>query len=85
MPGFAWARPWWLWSWLAVARRRAGRRSGGLAPRRSCPGGSFFGGRPGIFGTRTAPVAVTLPGRVAEVGSSNAAQYALLADGSLYA
>jgi alpha-tubulin suppressor-like RCC1 family protein len=47
--------------------------------------GSFFGGRPGNFGTRTSPVAVRLPGKVAEVGTSNAAQYALLADGSLYA
>jgi alpha-tubulin suppressor-like RCC1 family protein len=47
--------------------------------------GSFFGGRPGNFGTRTSPVAVRLPGQVAEVGTSNAAQYALLADGSLYA
>jgi alpha-tubulin suppressor-like RCC1 family protein len=47
--------------------------------------GSFFGGRPGNFGTRTSPVAVRLPGKVAEVGTSNAAQYALLTDGSLYA
>jgi len=47
--------------------------------------GSFFGGRPGNFRTRTSPVAVRLPGRVDEVGTSNAAQYALLADGSLYA
>ncbi len=47
--------------------------------------GSFFGGRPGNFGTRKTPVAVTLPGKVAEVGSSNAAQYALLTNGSLYA
>ena len=47
--------------------------------------GSFFGGRPGSFGTRTSPAAVRLPRKVAEVGTSNAAQYALLADGSLYA
>jgi len=47
--------------------------------------GSFFGGRPGNFGTQTSPVAVRLPGKVDEVGTSNAAQYALLADGSLYA
>jgi alpha-tubulin suppressor-like RCC1 family protein len=31
------------------------------------------------------PVALTLPGRVAEVGSSNTAQYALLTNGSVYA
>jgi alpha-tubulin suppressor-like RCC1 family protein len=47
--------------------------------------GSFFGGRPGNFGTRSSPVAVRLPGKVDEVGTSNAAQYALLANGSLYA
>jgi alpha-tubulin suppressor-like RCC1 family protein len=47
--------------------------------------GSFFGGQPGNFGTQTSPVAVRLPGKVDEVGTSNAAQYALLANGSLYA
>jgi alpha-tubulin suppressor-like RCC1 family protein len=47
--------------------------------------GSFFGGQPGPFRTQTSPVAVRLPGKVDEVGTSNAAQYALLADGSLYA
>jgi alpha-tubulin suppressor-like RCC1 family protein len=31
------------------------------------------------------PVAVTLPGTVAEVGTSNSTEYALLTDGSLYA
>jgi alpha-tubulin suppressor-like RCC1 family protein len=47
--------------------------------------GSFFGGLPGNFGTQRSPVKVALPGKVTEVGTSNAAQYALLADGSLYA
>ncbi len=47
--------------------------------------GSFFGGLPGNFGTQRSPVKVALPGKVAEVGTSNAAQYALLANGSLYA
>lgn len=47
--------------------------------------GSFFGGLPGNFGTQKSPVKVTLPGKVTEVGTSNAAQYALLANGSLYA
>jgi alpha-tubulin suppressor-like RCC1 family protein len=47
--------------------------------------GSFFGGTNGNFDTEQSPVAVTLPGTVAEVGSSNSTQYALLTDGSLYA
>jgi alpha-tubulin suppressor-like RCC1 family protein len=47
--------------------------------------GSFFGGRPGNFGTEMSPVTMTLPGTVAEVGSSNSTEYALLADGRLYA
>lgn len=47
--------------------------------------GSFFGGRAGNFGTEKSPVTVTLPGTVAEVGTSNSTQYALLTDGSLYA
>jgi alpha-tubulin suppressor-like RCC1 family protein len=48
--------------------------------------GSFFGAGKGInYDTQTSPVAVTLPGPVAEVGSSNSTQYALLTDGSLYA
>jgi len=47
--------------------------------------GSFFGGTPGNVDTRLLPVPVTLPGTVAEVGSSNSTEYALLTDGSLYA
>jgi alpha-tubulin suppressor-like RCC1 family protein len=47
--------------------------------------GSFFGGRRGNFGTDMRPEIVTLPGPVAEVGTSNSTQYALLADGSLFA
>ena len=47
--------------------------------------GSFFGGINGNFDTETSPVAVTLPGTVAEIASSNSTQYALLTDGSLYA
>lgn len=47
--------------------------------------GSFFGGRKGNFGTTKVPVAVTLPGKVAQVGSSNSTEYALLTDGRLYA
>jgi alpha-tubulin suppressor-like RCC1 family protein len=47
--------------------------------------GSFFGGKSGNFDIRTSPEPITLPGKVAEVGSSNAAQYALLTNGTLYA
>jgi alpha-tubulin suppressor-like RCC1 family protein len=47
--------------------------------------GSFFGARSGNFDVEAAPVTVTLPGPVAEVGSSNSTEYALLANGSLYA
>jgi alpha-tubulin suppressor-like RCC1 family protein len=48
--------------------------------------GSFFGaGKNTNYDTQTSPVEVTLPGTVAEVGSSNSSQYALLTDGSLYA
>src|ERR1700759_60547 len=47
--------------------------------------GSFFGGRKGNFDLQKSPVAVTLPGKVAQVGSSNSTEYALLTDGRLYA
>jgi alpha-tubulin suppressor-like RCC1 family protein len=48
--------------------------------------GSFFGAGKDInYDTQSSPVDVTLPGPVAEVGSSNSTQYALLTDGSLYA
>jgi alpha-tubulin suppressor-like RCC1 family protein len=48
--------------------------------------GSMFGGRVrGNFDTQVSPVAVTLPGAVAEVGTSNSTQYALLTNGNLYA
>jgi alpha-tubulin suppressor-like RCC1 family protein len=48
--------------------------------------GSFFGeAKDTNYDTHISPVAVTLPGSVAEVGSSNSTQYALLTDGRLYA
>ena len=47
--------------------------------------GSFFGGVKGNFDTEKAPVTMTLPGAVAEVGTSNSTEYALLSNGSLYA
>jgi alpha-tubulin suppressor-like RCC1 family protein len=48
--------------------------------------GSFFGERKGKnYDLQTSPVTVTVPGRVAEVGTSNSTQYALLTDGTVYA
>jgi alpha-tubulin suppressor-like RCC1 family protein len=48
--------------------------------------GTFFGARAGWnYDTRTAPSAVTLPGPVAEIGTSNSTEYALLTNGRLYA
>ncbi len=48
--------------------------------------GSFFGGTEGVnFDLATSPVALTVPGTVAEIGTSNSTQYALLTNGSLYA
>jgi alpha-tubulin suppressor-like RCC1 family protein len=46
--------------------------------------GSFFGGRVGNFDTLMAPTILRLPGIVAEVGTSNSTEYALLTDGRLY-
>jgi alpha-tubulin suppressor-like RCC1 family protein len=47
--------------------------------------GSFFADGLPNTDTAAAPVKVTLPGTVAEVGSSNSTEYALLTNGSLYA
>jgi alpha-tubulin suppressor-like RCC1 family protein len=48
--------------------------------------GSFFGGRSGVnYNLAPSPVALTVPGTVAEIGTSNSTQYALLTNGSLYA
>ena len=47
--------------------------------------GSFFGGAPGNFDISKSPVTVTVPGTVAQVGTSNSTEYALLANGALYA
>jgi alpha-tubulin suppressor-like RCC1 family protein len=48
--------------------------------------GTFFGASRGVnYDTRTAPTAVTLPGQVAEIGTSNSTEYALLTNGQLYA
>jgi alpha-tubulin suppressor-like RCC1 family protein len=47
--------------------------------------GSLFGNTPGNVDTLASPVEVTLPGTVAQIGTSNSTDYALLTDGSLYA
>ena len=48
--------------------------------------GTFFGAGRGVnYDTSVAPVAVTLPGPVAEIGTSNSTEYALLTNGRLYA
>jgi alpha-tubulin suppressor-like RCC1 family protein len=48
--------------------------------------GSFFGAKRNVnYDLDSSPVALTVPGTVAEVGTSNSTQYALLANGSLYA
>jgi alpha-tubulin suppressor-like RCC1 family protein len=48
--------------------------------------GSFFGGKSNVnYDLDSSPVALTVPGTVAEIGTSNSTQYALLTNGSLYA
>jgi alpha-tubulin suppressor-like RCC1 family protein len=47
--------------------------------------GTFFGGSKGNFATSLSPVKIELPGTVAQIGTSNSTEYALLTDGSLYA
>jgi len=47
--------------------------------------GTVFGTNTGMLDMLTAPVTMNLPGTVAEVGTSNSTQYALLTNGSLYA
>jgi alpha-tubulin suppressor-like RCC1 family protein len=76
----------------AAAPQRAGGRPAGAAHdapagRGAWHWGSFFGdGKGADMDTVASPAAVTLPGSpVIQVGSSNSTQYALLADGSLWA
>jgi alpha-tubulin suppressor-like RCC1 family protein len=87
----AWRPPRW-------SRPAARRRPGGPSSRTSSAApaqpqttstvrhwGSFFGGTEGNFDVEKSPVTVTVPGTVAKVGTSNSTEYALLANGSLYA
>jgi alpha-tubulin suppressor-like RCC1 family protein len=48
-------------------------------------GSVFGGGSRRYFDMRISPAVVTVPGTVAEVGTSNSTEYALLTNGSLYA
>ena len=60
----------------------ADRGSTGAGP----PLGVFFGNHPpGNEDVRRVPTAIRLPGPVAEVGSSNSTEYALLTNGTLWA
>jgi alpha-tubulin suppressor-like RCC1 family protein len=48
--------------------------------------GSYFGARKGKnYDIQAAPVALTVPGTVAQVGTSNSTQYVLLTNGTMYA
>ncbi len=47
--------------------------------------GVFFGDVNGFWDLQKTPAAVTLPGTVVQIGTSNSDEYALLADGSVYA
>jgi alpha-tubulin suppressor-like RCC1 family protein len=48
--------------------------------------GAFFGGQKNVnYDLDPSPVGVTVPGTVAETGTSNSTQYALLTNGSVYA
>ena len=47
--------------------------------------GSFFGARHGNYDIRVTPATIRLPAPVRQVGTSNSTQYALLANGALYA
>jgi alpha-tubulin suppressor-like RCC1 family protein len=69
----------------AVAATRAPQRVA-IPPAQADHWGFFFGDqRQGGGGVRRVPTAIQLPGPVAEVGSSNSTQYALLTDGTLWA
>jgi alpha-tubulin suppressor-like RCC1 family protein len=76
----------------AAVRQPAGEADGQPAAGHSAAGqstvehwGVFFGGSGGFLDLHTTPVAVTVPGIVQEVGTSNSTEYALLTNGSLYA
>jgi len=69
----------------AVAATRAPRPAA-IPPAQADHWGFFFGNHPpGNEDVRRVPTAIHLPGLVAEVGSSNATEYALLANGTLWA
>jgi alpha-tubulin suppressor-like RCC1 family protein len=57
----------------------------GASPFRAAHWGSFFGNGNAHNDTLLLPTSIQLPGPVVEVATSNSTQYALLADGSVYA
>ena len=70
----------------ALSGSRAAVNRGGRAAVVVEHWGALLGARKGEnYGLATSPVAVTVPGTVAEIGTSNSTEYALLANGSLYA
>jgi alpha-tubulin suppressor-like RCC1 family protein len=86
----------WSFAGVAAITLAAGCSSGGAGGTKSPPRvtritttaehwGSFFGGPPGNFDTQASPTAVSLPGAVSAVATSNSTQYALLTDGEVYA
>jgi alpha-tubulin suppressor-like RCC1 family protein len=85
-----WSTPHW------PGHRPAARRATSTAKRSTPPvvelpstvehWGSFFGAKKNVnYDLDSSPVVLTVPGTVAEVGTSNSTQYALLTNGSLYA
>jgi alpha-tubulin suppressor-like RCC1 family protein len=71
----------------AAAQSRAAHAAASAASGTVRHWGTFFGGASALKpeDMTTSPASVRLPGRVAEVATSNSSQYALLANGSLYA
>ena len=70
---------------VAAAATRPGAPAA-VAAARADHWGFFFGNHPpGNEDVRRAPTAIRLPGPVAEVGSSNSTEYALLTNGTLWA
>jgi len=62
-----------------------GSAAGTATPSKVAHWGAFFGGEPGEHDLLASPATVTVPGTIAEIGTSNSTQYALLTDGRLYA
>jgi len=73
-----------MWLTLWVRRTSTAKRSAPVVvvPSTVEHWGSFFGGKRNVnYDLDSSPVALTVPGTVAEVGTSNSTQYALLTNG----